>query len=167
MKILRTVSIILIVVLLLVAGIWYYLSSTKSPVDKLPAAAADVLEQYMDAYKIGTPDAVQYMHFENDTEVNAYINSGAVLLDYRVLKVEEVNPCLYALKLQMSSSQTLLFGDTWETVYSFLGLIDGKWYYIGNVGHIPEDLRSNLDPSKYQYDDPNVLNTDEIQIVSG
>mgnify|MGYP000044978378 FL=1 len=67
----------------------------------------------------------------------------------------------------MSSSQTLLFGDTWETVYNFLGLIDGKWYYIGNVRHIPEDLRSNLDPSKYQYDDPNVLNTDEIQIVSG
>lgn len=121
----------------------------------------------MDAYKIGTPNAVQYMHFENDTEVNAYINCGAVLLDYRVLKVEEVNPCLYALKLQMSSSQTLLFGDTWETVYNFLGLIDGKWYYIGNVRHIPEDLRSNLDPSKYQYDDPNVLNTDEIQIVSG
>lgn len=167
MKILKNVIIVLIAVILLGVGIWYYLNSIKSPVDKLPTAAADVLEQYMDAYKIGTPNAVKYMHFENDIEVNAYINSGAVLLDYRVLKVEEVNPRLYALKLQMSSSQSVLFGDTWETVYSFLGLIDGTWYYIGNERHIPEDLRSNLDPSKYQYDDPNVLNTEEIQIVGG
>lgn len=167
MKILRNVLIILIIVFLLGAGIWYYLGAIKSPLDKLPTAAANVLEQYMDAYKIGTPNAVKYMHFENDIEVNTYRNSGAVLLDYHVIKVEEVNPCLYALKLQMRSTQTLLFGDTWETVYSFLGLIDGNWYYIGNERHIPEDLRANLDPSKYQYDDPNILNPDEIQTVDG
>lgn len=167
MKLLRNVLIILVVVFLLGAGIWYYLSATKSPVDKLPAAAADVLEQYMDAYKIGTPNSVKYMHFENDIEVNAYVNSGAILLDYRVLKVKEVNPCLYALKLKMSSSQSVLFGDTWETVYNFLGLIDGKWYYIGNERHIPEDLRSNLDPSKYQSDNPNILNPGEIETVDG
>lgn len=167
MKILRNVLIILIIVFLLGAGIWYYLGAIKSPLDKLPTAAANVLEQYIDAYKIGTPNAVKYMHFENDIEVNTYRNSGAVLLDYHVIKVEEVNPCLYALKLQMRSTQTLLFGDTWETVYSFLGLIDGNWYYIGNERHIPEDLRANLDPSKYQYDGPNILNPDEIQTVDG
>lgn len=159
----RTTVILAVIVLLgIISALCYGFNARRTLADQLPPEAAEVLNDYLKAYQQGTPYSVKYMHFENDIEVNTYINCGSVLYDYHVKKVEEVNPTLYALTLEMSSSQSVLLGQTWETVYSFLGLIDGRWYYIGNIRHIPDDLKTNLDPSRYQYDDPNILDPDNL-----
>ncbi len=159
----RTVVILSAIALFgIILALCYGIHARRASVDQLPPAAAAVLEDYLKAYQRGTPYSVKYMHFENDAEISAYINCGSVLYDYRLKSVEEVNPSLYALTLEMSSSQSVLLGQTWETVYSFLGLIDGRWNYIGNIRHIPDDLKTNLDPSRYQYDDPNILDPDNL-----
>ena len=132
----------------------------------IPSDVPDLIEEYMDTYKRGTEYSVEYMHFEDEFVRQAYIDTGNNLLDYQVESIEKVNDNLYAVTVQVkTANHVLMFGDSYEQVYNFVVRIDGKWYYVNGVTNIPPDLQENLDPSKYSYNDDNIVSHEDVFVI--
>lgn len=130
----------------------------------LPQEARTCVEAYLEAYQRGgTPESVKYMHFEDDFVRTAYIDTHNKLVDYTIEDIEKINDDLYAMTLQMKSEQSILvYGDIFRTIYNFVARIDGQWYYIGNVVHIPEKLQENLDVEKYTPRGEDIIDFDDV-----
>lgn len=120
----------------------------------IPDEVRSLAEDYMNAYKNGTDQSVEYMHFEDDFVRSAYIASNGKLIDYEMESIEKINDNLYAFTVLVLTEQaTWHGGEDYERVYNFAVRIEGTWYYVNGISHIPVDLQDNLDPSKYLYDD--------------
>ena len=86
-----------------------------------------------------------------------------VWLDYKIEDIEKVNDHLYAITVQTKTNTSVLHhGDEFEIVYNFVGNIDGKWYFMNGISHIPASIRDNLDPNKYTYDDDRIVNKEDV-----
>ena len=131
----------------------------------VPDEINNLVEDYMTAYKEGTEKAVELMHFNNKFKREAYIATGDRLLDYNIQGIEKINDSLYAVSALVKTKQTILYnGDDFELVYNFVAKIDGQWKYINGLSNVPEELRENLDPSKYTYQGENILGSEDIII---
>lgn len=134
---------------------------------EIPEEALLLVETYINALRIGVHDAVKYVHFSDDITKDFYLESNDYLLDYRIESSELINNDLVAFTIH---SRTMVTDETGQTrgegtymmVYNFVARIDGDWYYITGVRHIPEDLKDNFDESKYKYDDPNIVNYEDV-----
>ncbi|NLV87451.1 MAG: hypothetical protein GX025_09610 [Clostridiales bacterium] len=115
---------------------------------EIPEDVLTLVETYMDAYKLGTGEAIKYTHFENDFKKEAYLESGDKLFDYKIESAEKINDKLFTFTILVKTIQT---GDYYLSVYNFVALIDNEWYFINGVGNIPQNLKSNIDESKYTY----------------
>jgi hypothetical protein len=135
----------------------------------VPDEVFDYLDEYMNAYRIGVEASVDYMHFEND-ERGAYLgNYGIRLEDYQIKSTEKINDNLYEFDIQLftSNGRVVEVGDVEylernSIGHFFVGYFDNKWWYIGNITHIPESISENLDPSKYVYDNPDIISAQDV-----
>lgn len=115
-------------------------------------AAQSVIETVYDMWKSNRDndlsELMQYVHFENAFKKQAFLDSGEEVFDYIIESSEEVNANLFAFTVLVKSNVS---GDGYERAYNFAAYIDGGWYYINGVGNIPDELKENLDESKYSY----------------
>lgn len=109
---------------------------------------------YMEAAKTGPKKAVQYTHFESGNKT-AYLESNDHLIDYKIVNIEKINDNLYAFTVSVVS--TYAREGKPETVYNFVGKIDGQMYIMLSTAEIPADIRENFNPDIYKYTDPDVL----------
>jgi len=123
----------------------------------IPDEIVAFYDTYMESFKKGTKEAVQYVYFNNDGKVAAFLNSDDRVLDYRVENIDKVNNKLYAFTVSVSTTTELYLGKDYRTIYNYVGIIEGKLRVMTNEIHIPEELRDNFDPGKYVYTDPDVL----------
>lgn len=156
----------IIIFLMVLAGTITISSNNKNDNDKsedVPDEVSEVLDNYFSALKKGAEEAVEYIHFENDDIKEAYLASGCYLIDYNIEEIEKVNDHLYAITVQTKTNTSVLHhGDEFEIVYNFVGNIDGKWYFMNGISHIPASIRDNLDPNKYTYDDDRIVNKEDV-----
>lgn len=118
----------------------------------IPEEAFAAINNYMDAYKNGTEEAVAYAHFEDEFIRTAYMNAGDKLLDYEIESIEMVNDSLVALSVLIKTEQTVRYsGDAFDRVYNFLVKIENKWYYVNGVSNIPANIQNGLDTTQYIY----------------
>lgn len=109
---------------------------------------------YMEAAKTGPKKAVQYTHFESGNKT-AYLESNDHLIDYKIVNIEKINDNLYAFTVSVVSAYAREGKP--ETVYNFVGKIDGQMYIMLSTAEIPADIRENFNPDNYKYTDPDVL----------
>ena len=147
------------VCLVLAVTTFFLLRGLQSKNDvSVPDEVLAVVDDYMEAYKEGVEVSSQYMHFEDEFIKSAYIAAGDRLIDYQIERIEKVNENLYAFTMLMKSEQTPFYSEEeYECVYNFVGKIDGKWWYINGIAHIPTDIQKGLDASKYVYQDEDIV----------
>ena len=152
--------------LFIIVGIVAISSNSKNANDnnsEVPDEVSELLNNYFSSFKKGTEEAIEYIHFEDDDIKEAYLNSGSYLIDYKIEDIEKVNDNLYAITVQTKTNTSVLHhGDEFEIVYNFVGNIDGKWYFMNGISHIPASIRDNLDPNKYTYDDDRIVNKEDV-----
>lgn len=157
---------LIVLICLVLGGVFVMAIWPQENADTLPVEAQDLVETYMNAYKNGTAEAVEYIHFEDEFIKSAYIAAGDKLLEYQIESTEKINDNLYGLVVLVKTEQTTFYsGDVFERVYNFVGFFDGKWFYMNGVANIPTSVRQNLDESKYAYDDENIVDPDDIVTV--
>lgn len=114
----------------------------------LPKKADEVLVDYMESFKLGTNEAVQYAHFKNEEIKEAYLNAGTILYDYRIEDITRINDNLFALTVLVKTNRT---SDSYMRVYNFLGYIDGSWRFMNGIGNVPDEISDNLERDAYSY----------------
>lgn len=123
--------------------------------DGVPDEAVSVARTYLEAFRKGTKNASQYCYFATKESENAYREAENQWLEsYEIQKIEKLNDSLYVVtvygKLNVDSEA--------RTAYHYVGMVDGQWQYILNIGNIPEALKTNVDFSPYDYsDNPDIL----------
>ena len=138
-------------------------STQPMETDGVPDEVVSLVEQYMNAYKNGTGESVDYMHFESEFIRSAYIDSGDKLIDYQIEDAEKINDDLYCFTLLMKSQSSVFqSGDEYQRVFNFAARIENEWYYINGVSNIPPAIQENLDVSKYTYTGENIVDPDDI-----
>jgi len=137
---------------------------SRQPIEALeiPKEVQTVVENYMNAYKIGTDKSVEYAHFEEDFIREAYIAANDKLIDYIVESADKINDKLYQFTILIESTQTHYLSDGYLRVYNFVGLVNDKWYFINGVSNIPKTIKDNLDESKYKYEGDDIVSPDDI-----
>lgn len=137
---------------------------TAEGADSWPQDYKAFANEFLEARKTeDLSETVNYIHFEFEDLRVAYIEAGDQhITECVVEKMEKINDKLYGLTLSL---KTDMFPDEFQTAYNFVGLIDGEKKYILSVRNIPEDIRDNLDPSKYVYNDPDYLADEDITIL--
>lgn len=138
----------------------------KKSTVSIPAEVATLVTKYMDAYKNGTEYSVEYIHFEDEFKRSAYVTARDKLVDYKIESAERINDNLYALTVLIMTEQSVLYnGETYQRVYNFAAKIDGEWLYLNGVSNIPLNIQDNLDPSKYTYNDENIVAPEDVMDV--
>lgn len=129
----------------------------------IPKEVTQLLEDFMCAYMLGTEYSIAYMHFEDEFMQQAYLSSHSHLLDYRVESIEQINENLFVFTLWMRSLNSALYHrDAFQKIYNFACRIDGEWFYLNGLQHIPQDQRENLDESRYTYDDSSIVPYEDV-----
>jgi len=129
----------------------------------IPDDVATLIEKYMNAYRRGTTESADYIHFEDEFKKSAYITSADKLLDYKLESTEKINDNLYALVVLVKTEHSTFYsGDVYNRVWNFAARIDGNWYYLNGVSNVPTELQDNLDKSKYTYNDENIVEPGDI-----
>lgn len=166
-KISIAVVAVLVCLLICIAAIGQLVPKDRDPEEgsdtALPAEVLDLINNYMSAFKKGTDKSVEYIYMEDEFKRSAYINSGDMLIDYKIESFEKINNNLYGLVVLTKTEQSMMtFGDVYRSVFNFVAYIDGEWRYINGVANIPADIRENLDVSKYTYDDKHIVGAEDI-----
>lgn len=114
-----------------------------------PQEVLDLVEAYWNAAPL-----VERLHFES-REVEAAWEVPTETTDWLIRRVEAVNDRLWAVTLLHETPHTAGF---YKEIYQFVGWIDGAWQLMINVEQVPDDLRDQLDVSRYDYHNvPGVL----------
>lgn len=166
-KISIAVVVVLVCLLICIVAIGQFMpkdrDSEEGPDIALPAEALDLINNYMSAFKKGTDKSVEYIYMEDEFKRSAYINSGDMLIDYKIESFEKINDNLYGLVVLTKTEQSMItFGDVYRSVFNFVGYIDGEWRYINGVANIPTDIQENLDVNKYTYNDDHIVGAEDI-----
>ena len=127
-------------------------------------AVEQCAERYLRTFKTeGIEKAVEYCHFEanefhsQDGHRIMFARSGCAIQDYRIHSIDKINDGLYALKLELQDAD-----GHWNTVYNFVGYIDGAYRYINGVSHIPDALRTGFAPEIYRTADISVITAQKL-----
>ena len=130
-------------------------SSTGADV---PQGVYDCAEVYADVLKTeGPAEASQLIYLKNEAERAVYAASTDSVESWKLDAVEPINPDLYALTLSVETRE----GGA-KTAYNYVAKLDGQNRYIVNQKDIPDSLRENFDPEKYQYDSEDILSDNDI-----
>lgn len=125
----------------------------------LPAEVRQLVKDFNDAMLVDPEIAVEYVHFENPFFRKLFVEAGVQVKAYQVEAAEKINDNLYSFTILCTNNDAI---GTTKQAYNFAALIDGKWWYITGVSHIPQNLRENLDESKYVYEDENVIDIGDV-----
>ena len=121
--------------------------------DDIPEVVRQTAEDYFEAFKQGTAEAEKYAYFPTESSRMLFLEQTDQKLES--YKIEKLTENLYGVtvngRLNIYDS-----GET-ETVFGFVGKVDGSWLYIGTAGYIPDSLKEGVDLSAYQYSDPDIL----------
>lgn len=166
-KIFIAVVAVLVCLLVCIAAIGQFVpkgrDTEEGPDTALPAEALDLINNYMSAYKKGADKSIEYIYMEDEFKRSAYINSGDMLIDYRIESFEKINDNLYGLVVSIKTEQSMMtFGDVYRSVFNFVAYINGEWRYINGVANIPANIQENLDVNKYTYDDEHIVGAEDI-----
>lgn len=147
---------IFVLALLFVVVSCYYIKIKSSPREEIAELVHTYLETCIECgYGV---ESSKYMHFEDDFKKQAYIDSGNYLYEYQILNMRGINNNLYEIELLVKSETSKqYYGNQFEHVWNFVCRINGKWYYLNGISHIPHDLREGLDESRYKINDPLVV----------
>ena len=104
----------------------------------------DYLDETKDGITINT--LWEYCHFEIPEMRDMAVLSGGYLLSYEILEWESLSDKLWAVTTEFKTNQN----PEGEIGVNFVGLIDGKYLVMNNVINIPEELKANIDLSKFQ-----------------
>lgn len=153
----------LLICFLLVSICIYLARQQRQNIQQIPEEISTLIESYMTAYKRGTKESVEYMHFEDDFRRSAYIKSGDMLIAYEIKDVEKINDNLYVLTALMKTRSTMFhLGDKYNEVYNFVVQIDGNWFYTNGIANIPSKLQTNLDINNYTYSGDDIISRDDV-----
>ena len=159
----KAISFILAVVLTV-----FFAACSSNNADKdgdtvIPEEVLTLVEDYMNAYKIGTDKSVEYVHFEMDFIREAYIATNDKLIDYSIESTEKINDNLYGFTILGKTEKTIFHsGDVYNRAYNFVAFIDDSWYFINGVVNIPEIFKENFDETKYIYENVDVVNPKDV-----
>lgn len=94
------------------------------------------------------------MHFEDDSIRDIFIATEDRLENYEIENIEKINENLYSVTLLTRMKINHIPGqEGLSTSYNFVVRIGNQWFYLNGINHIPENLRENLNPDNYRYDD--------------
>jgi len=131
----------------------------------VPSEVVDLVHTYLETCTAenNSLKAVQYMHFEDEFIRQAYIDAADVLLEYQIQGITEINKSLYEVELLIKSQNNVFRnGDQFKHAWNFVCQIDGKWYYLNGIRHIPQNLRDGLNEEKYVNTNPNAVPVDDV-----
>ncbi len=121
----------------------------------IPQEVQNAAENYLEAFKEGgAAESTKYAYYPTEElrELHA-AQSGQTLEDYKIEQIEKLTDALYAVTW---TAETNIY-DSAQTIFGFVGNVDGKWLYIGNTDYVPQDMKEGLDLSRYEYTDPDIL----------
>ena len=94
-KISIAVAAVLVCLLICIVAIGQFMpkdrDTEEGPDTALPAEALDLINNYMSAFKKGADKSIEYIYMEDEFKRSAYINSGDMLIDYKIESVEKIN----------------------------------------------------------------------------
>jgi len=134
----------------------------NTPNFDVPVEVLAAYENYMNAFKIGSEEAVKYAHIENDFIRETLLMTEDRLIEYKIESTEMINEKLYAFISLGKTTNTMLDSDDFQRAYNFVGLIDDKWYFMINVRDVPAELRENLDESRYIITGENIVDFEDV-----
>lgn len=121
----------------------------------IPQEVQNAAENYLEAFKEGgAAESTKYAYYPTEElrELHA-AQSGQTLESYKIEQIEKLTDALYAVTW---TAETNIY-DSAQTIFGFVGNVDGKWFYIGNTDYVPQDMKEGLDLSHYEYTDPDIL----------
>jgi len=121
----------------------------------IPQEVQNAAENYLEAFKEGgAAESTKYAYYPTEElrELHA-AQSGQTLESYKIEQIEKLTDALYAVTW---TAETNIY-DSAQTIFGFVGNVDGKWLYIGNTDYVPQDMKEGLDLSHYEYTDPDIL----------
>lgn len=110
----------------------------------VPKAVSRTMYSYLNTCKKNPETVPSHMHFEYDSEQEAYEASYRKILEYEILGAEKINEKLYAFTLHLEKEF-----DTYPKRYYFVGLIDGDWCVMLNIYNIPEELQDGFNIDRF------------------
>lgn len=121
----------------------------------IPQEVQNAAENYLEAFKKGgAAESTKYAYYPTEELREQHAaQSGQTLENYIIEKIEKLTDTLYAVTW---TAETNIY-DSAQTIFGFVGNVDGKWLYIGNTDYVPQDMKEGLDLSHYEYTDPNIL----------
>lgn len=121
----------------------------------IPQEVQNAAENYLEAFKKGgAAESTKYAYYPTEELREQHAaQSGQTLENYKIEKIEKLTDTLYAVTW---TAETNIY-DSAQTIFGFVGNVDGKWLYIGNTDYVPQDMKEGLDLSHYEYTDPNIL----------
>lgn len=152
------VAILIAIVAVVFAGCSHYQTNPFG----LPDEVYQLVNDYWNAVDTDPEMAVEYLHFEDPTFRDLYLEAGKDESPHQIESAEKINDNLYGITVVMNDKNPFI--GTYRA-YNFTARIDGKWWYINNISHIPANLRENVDPAKYKYDDEIFMDVDDLQII--
>lgn len=125
---------------------------TNQLLAQLPDGAKTVTESYLEAAEISYSEVIPFVYFPSEDMKRFYVDAESKLDDWRLKSVDEINPSLYALTLEIKSKDEHN-DNMWHQIWNFVGYVNGEWKYMIGTGYIPEELSDGLDVSRYDYGD--------------
>lgn len=121
----------------------------------IPQEVQNAAENYLEAFKKGgAAESTKYAYYPTEELREQHAaQSGQTLENYKIEKIEKLTDTLYAVTW---TAETNIY-DSAQTIFGFVGNVDGKWPYIGNTDYVPQDMKEGLDLSHYEYTDSNIL----------
>ena len=136
---------------------FYFYSSTR-----VPPEVEHFYSNYMKTIKSDYAKAVnEYCYFEDPVIKELIAQSTDYVTEYRILKWNQLSDQLWVVKTFFKT----VYMPEGDTMYNFVGNIDGIYYVILNSYLVPPQLQGNLDLSIYL--PPNVVPYEDVVGLHG
>lgn len=113
---------------------------------KVPSEAKALYSTYMQTIQYDYGKAAnEYCHFEMPVIKELTEESDDFVTSYNILNWERINDELWVVE---TSFRTLSIPDG-DTMFNFVGKIDGKYYVMINAYQVPTQLHKNFNPLHY------------------
>ena len=133
------------VVIISVTVCAFSLSEIKSrTISFIPDDVTTFLYSYLDLCMTRPEEAVDYVHFENEIEAEAFDRSQKKVLDYEILGAQIINENLYVFTLDLKKIH-----NTYPKRYYFVGRINNELRLMVNAGNVPEELRIGFNENDF------------------
>lgn len=148
----KKLGLYIIVCLIIVICIVFANSSTTVP-DEVKQLYID----YMETIKSDYEKAVnEYCYFEVPIIEELTKQSTEYITEYEILSWQKLSDHLWVVNTFFKTE----YIPNGETMFNFIGVIEGKYYVMLNAYQVPVQLRENIDLS--QYIPPNVIPYEDV-----